>query len=101
MLRSIFYQIITTFMFYLLLQLSVLMPIWIETSRPYIDIIDDWITNGRLVDVRDEFIIQRSVLVLFLCFLFKKKLQMCKECQQVKWLIRQAYSKKQWTEVCW
>lgn len=40
--------------------LSVLMPIWIETSRPYIDIIDDWITNGRLVDARDEFIIQRN-----------------------------------------
>lgn len=41
------------------LQINLLLPMWIETSKPYLDVIDEWITNGFLVDPRNEFIVKR------------------------------------------
>ncbi|KAK3589216.1 hypothetical protein CHS0354_020077 [Potamilus streckersoni] len=40
--------------------LGLLLPIWLQTSRPYIDIIDSWITYGTLVDPKEEFVITRN-----------------------------------------
>ncbi|KAL3889915.1 hypothetical protein ACJMK2_002233 [Sinanodonta woodiana] len=40
--------------------LGLLLPIWLQTSRPYIDIIDNWITYGTLVDPKEEFVITRN-----------------------------------------
>ncbi|KAJ8299061.1 hypothetical protein KUTeg_023121 [Tegillarca granosa] len=39
---------------------ELLFPMWIETIKPYIDIIDEWITNGTLVDPKSEFILKRD-----------------------------------------
>ncbi|CAI9739742.1 gamma-tubulin complex component 5-like isoform X1 [Octopus vulgaris] len=46
--------------------LSVAFPLWINTIRPYINIIDEWITTGQLQDFHKEFIIQRSQIPLTL-----------------------------------
>ncbi|CAC5390042.1 TUBGCP5 [Mytilus coruscus] len=39
---------------------DLLLPLWIQTTKPYIDIIDNWITNGILCDPRLEFIVRRN-----------------------------------------
>ncbi|XP_032811568.2 gamma-tubulin complex component 5-like isoform X2 [Petromyzon marinus] len=39
---------------------QLLLWLWLQTVRPYIEIIDDWITLGRLHDPSREFIIQRN-----------------------------------------
>ncbi|XP_064652769.1 gamma-tubulin complex component 5-like [Lineus longissimus] len=39
---------------------SLLLPIWIETSKPYLDIISDWVMVGNLTDYQKEFSIQRN-----------------------------------------
>ncbi|XP_076082498.1 gamma-tubulin complex component 5-like [Mytilus galloprovincialis] len=39
---------------------DLLLPLWIQTTKPYIDIIDNWITNGVLCDPRLEFIVRRN-----------------------------------------
>ncbi|XP_041361102.1 gamma-tubulin complex component 5-like [Gigantopelta aegis] len=40
--------------------MTLLLPMWIQTSRPYLDLIGDWITNGQLVDPVKEFVVQRN-----------------------------------------
>ncbi|XP_060595696.1 gamma-tubulin complex component 5-like [Ruditapes philippinarum] len=40
--------------------LKLLLPMWIQTCRPYINIIDTWISHGYLTDPYHEFIIQRN-----------------------------------------
>lgn len=40
-------------------QTELLIPLWIQTTKPYIEVIDEWITNGNLVDPRAEFILKR------------------------------------------
>ncbi|XP_061182795.1 gamma-tubulin complex component 5-like [Saccostrea echinata] len=39
---------------------ELLIPLWIQTTKPYIEVIDEWITNGNLVDPRSEFILKRN-----------------------------------------
>lgn len=34
--------------------------IWIDSVRPYIDMIDNWVTQGRLNDPYNEFVIKRT-----------------------------------------
>ncbi|CAH1773165.1 unnamed protein product [Owenia fusiformis] len=41
-------------------RVSTLLCIWAQTCRPYIEILDDWITNGSLIDLKQEFIIHRN-----------------------------------------
>ncbi|XP_050418545.1 gamma-tubulin complex component 5 [Patella vulgata] len=40
-------------------KMSLLLVIWIQTCRPYFDILSDWITYGNLIDPREDFLIQR------------------------------------------
>ena len=40
--------------------MTLLLPMWIQTSRPYLDLIGDWITNGQLTDPVREFVVQRN-----------------------------------------
>ncbi|XP_053373064.1 gamma-tubulin complex component 5-like isoform X3 [Mercenaria mercenaria] len=40
--------------------LKLLLPMWIQTCQPYINIIDTWISHGYLTDPHSEFIIQRN-----------------------------------------
>ncbi|KAL4222755.1 Cytoplasmic FMR1-interacting protein 1 [Mactra antiquata] len=40
--------------------LRIVLPIWIQTCRPYINIIDTWISHGYLTDSYGEFVIQRN-----------------------------------------
>ncbi|CAK8676920.1 unnamed protein product [Clavelina lepadiformis] len=42
---------------------DVVFNMWLESCRPYIDIVDKWITMGILDDTKQEFILQRSVAV--------------------------------------
>ncbi|XP_074656293.1 gamma-tubulin complex component 5-like [Tubulanus polymorphus] len=37
-----------------------LMLIWLDTIRPYLNIIGEWLTSGRLNDVYGEFVIRRN-----------------------------------------
>ncbi|XP_052808645.1 gamma-tubulin complex component 5-like [Mya arenaria] len=39
---------------------GLLLPVWIQTCQPYINIIDTWISHGNLSDPCAEFIIQRN-----------------------------------------
>ncbi|XP_052244242.1 gamma-tubulin complex component 5-like isoform X2 [Dreissena polymorpha] len=39
---------------------KLLLPIWVQTCHPYINIIDTWISHGNLSDPCAEFIIQRN-----------------------------------------
>lgn len=48
----------------LLMQVELLIPLWIQTTKPYIEVIDEWITNGNLVDPRSEFILKRFFIYL-------------------------------------
>ena len=41
-------------------QVSLLFSLWVETVRPYLQIVDEWIVHGHLCDCAREFIIQRS-----------------------------------------
>lgn len=43
------------------LQLTFLLNLWIKILRPYVEIIDNWISYGNLQDFHHEFIIRRSV----------------------------------------
>ncbi len=43
-----------------------LLPLWIEASKPYWDIVDDWISTGNLLDPCNEFFIRRFVHVVFM-----------------------------------
>lgn len=45
--------------YWLTLQTDLLIPLWIQTTKPYIEVIDEWITNGNLLDPRSEFILKR------------------------------------------
>lgn len=40
-------------------QVSLLFSLWVETVRPYLQIVDEWIVHGHLCDCAREFIIQR------------------------------------------
>ncbi|KAK3087994.1 hypothetical protein FSP39_013230 [Pinctada imbricata] len=40
--------------------LELMLPMWIQTSKPYIDIIDEWITHGNLEDPMKEFLMRRN-----------------------------------------
>ncbi|XP_021343427.1 gamma-tubulin complex component 5-like isoform X1 [Mizuhopecten yessoensis] len=40
--------------------MNMLLPMWIETCKPYLDIIDDWVTKGNLPDPMEEFIVKRN-----------------------------------------
>ncbi|GAB1610647.1 gamma-tubulin complex component 5 isoform X2 [Argonauta hians] len=53
--------------------LSVALPLWLTTSQPYTDIIDEWITTGQLHDSKKEFVIQRSEAPLTLDETFWKQ----------------------------
>lgn len=37
-----------------------MISIWLDSIKPYIDIIDNWVSSGQLVDPHSEFILQRS-----------------------------------------
>ncbi|XP_069748019.1 gamma-tubulin complex component 5 isoform X2 [Narcine bancroftii] len=39
---------------------SLLFSLWMETVRPYLEIVDEWIVHGNLSDPAKEFIIQRN-----------------------------------------
>uniref|UniRef100_A0A8C0RFI1 Gamma-tubulin complex component n=1 Tax=Canis lupus familiaris TaxID=9615 RepID=A0A8C0RFI1_CANLF len=39
---------------------SLLFSLWVETVRPYLQIVDEWIVHGHLCDGAREFIIQRN-----------------------------------------
>uniref|UniRef100_A0A7N6AL73 Gamma-tubulin complex component n=1 Tax=Anabas testudineus TaxID=64144 RepID=A0A7N6AL73_ANATE len=39
---------------------ALLFSLWIETVRPYLEIVDEWIVHGHLFDPAKEFIIQRN-----------------------------------------
>ncbi|XP_033727239.1 gamma-tubulin complex component 5-like isoform X2 [Pecten maximus] len=40
--------------------MNLLLPMWIQTCRPYLDIIDAWVTKGNLPDPMEEFIVKRN-----------------------------------------
>ncbi|XP_060067402.1 gamma-tubulin complex component 5-like [Ylistrum balloti] len=40
--------------------MNMLLPMWIQTCRPYLDIIDAWVTKGNLPDPMEEFIVKRN-----------------------------------------
>lgn len=40
-------------------QVALLFSLWVETVRPYLEIVDEWIVHGHLFDPAKEFIIQR------------------------------------------
>lgn len=44
-------------------QVTFMLPIWIKTFRPYIAITGDWVSSGHLIDVYNEFVIQRFALM--------------------------------------
>ncbi|KAL5014094.1 hypothetical protein ScPMuIL_008364 [Solemya velum] len=46
--------------------IDVLLTLWLKTSKPYITFVDDWITNGVLIDPMKEFIVQRNETVKLL-----------------------------------
>ncbi|XP_006898658.1 PREDICTED: gamma-tubulin complex component 5-like [Elephantulus edwardii] len=39
---------------------SLLFSLWVETVRPYLQTVDEWIAHGHLFDCAKEFIIQRN-----------------------------------------
>ncbi|XP_035250665.1 gamma-tubulin complex component 5 [Anguilla anguilla] len=39
---------------------ALLFSMWVETVRPYLDMVDEWIVHGHLFDPAKEFIIQRN-----------------------------------------
>ncbi|XP_006861931.1 PREDICTED: gamma-tubulin complex component 5-like [Chrysochloris asiatica] len=39
---------------------SLLFSLWVETVRPYLQTVDEWIVHGHLLDCAKEFIIQRN-----------------------------------------
>ena len=43
----------------LCVQVALLFSLWVETVRPYLEIVDEWIVHGHLFDPAKEFIIQR------------------------------------------
>ncbi|XP_072593102.1 gamma-tubulin complex component 5 isoform X4 [Vulpes vulpes] len=43
-----------------LTHVSLLFSLWVETVRPYLQIVDEWIVHGHLCDGAREFIIQRN-----------------------------------------
>ncbi|XP_042315967.1 gamma-tubulin complex component 5 isoform X2 [Sceloporus undulatus] len=42
------------------LKVSLLFSLWVETVRPYLQTVDEWIVHGNLFDPAKEFIIQRN-----------------------------------------
>lgn len=40
-------------------QVALLFSLWVETVRPYLEIVDEWIVHGHLFDPAKEFVIQR------------------------------------------
>uniref|UniRef100_A0A8C2ATN8 Gamma-tubulin complex component n=1 Tax=Cyprinus carpio TaxID=7962 RepID=A0A8C2ATN8_CYPCA len=42
------------------LSVALLFSLWVETVRPYLEIVDEWIVHGHLFDPAKEFIIQRN-----------------------------------------
>uniref|UniRef100_A0A8C9VSR6 Gamma-tubulin complex component n=1 Tax=Scleropages formosus TaxID=113540 RepID=A0A8C9VSR6_SCLFO len=43
---------------------TLLFSLWVETVRPYLEIVDEWIVHGHLFDPAKEFIIQSSFLTV-------------------------------------
>ena len=39
------------------LQFSLVLPLWVKSCRPYLEMIDKWLYNGLLYDPFQEFII--------------------------------------------
>uniref|UniRef100_A0A672QNG9 Gamma-tubulin complex component n=1 Tax=Sinocyclocheilus grahami TaxID=75366 RepID=A0A672QNG9_SINGR len=39
---------------------ALLFSLWVETVRPYLEIVDEWIVHGHLFDPAKEFVIQRN-----------------------------------------